>query len=103
MNPGNDFKAAWETMIDVSGSDFTYKASDGSTGSVRMFFMIVGKDDETLINALGLDARIAAIKPEIDLGKYTIVTSPTGKTYNVEASHEVLVDNVLVGYRLYLL
>lgn len=103
-NIGNHFKRTWEIMIDNAGNNFDLFDKNGtSKGVVRAHFVQAERDDLTLVNTLGLDARIVTTKGDVEIKKFDQFISLTGKTYTVEASHEVLVGDVLVGYRVYLL
>lgn len=104
MTIANDFSSSWKKMIELCGTNFSIEDKAGVvTPNIKLHFMPVGKDDLAVLNSFGLDARVAAALPDFEIVKGMLLTSPTGKVYNVEASHEVMVQDTLIGYRVYML
>ncbi len=104
MTVAQDFGLGWRKMIVTVGTNFTVEDLSGVvTKDVKMHFIAVNKDDLAILNTFGLDARVAASLPDLEIKKGMKVTAPSGKFYNVEAAHEVWVQDTLIGYRVYMM
>ena len=96
MTIANDFA----NIIKRLGSDFIFK--DGATPrTIRAALVNIGKEDQVLVNALGVEGRILYIQPTTPPpGKFNEAISPTGRVYAVHFIHEIIVDDQLLGFKI---
>jgi hypothetical protein len=98
-----DMVGAYRTAVQLLGGDFQHVDGTGTARVVQAHFVDPKPDDTALINALGLETRIAhtlVITPAPQ--KFDRLISPPGREYDVRAVHEIIVGNTLVGYKLYM-
>lgn len=97
----DDFVNGYRAVVEALGTSFVYRSNGDGTGqTITAHFVDPKADDTALINAVGLEGRIAHTLAQPTVTKYDTLTSPTGKVYTVHASHEIFVNDTIVGYKL---
>lgn len=96
----NDLKAGYKQTVNTLGTDFTLKHLDDTTEPIRAHVIPAGKEDTAIINALGVDTVFLHALETPLIKKFEILISPSTREYVVEASHELFVNNVLVGQKI---
>lgn len=98
----NDMVNKYRETIDLLGTPFTHHHEDGTTGgTLTAHFVPQRADDAHLIAAIGMEARIVNMKETPKVEKYDYIVSPSGMEYTIHTVHEVYVNDVLVGQRLF--
>lgn len=90
----SDFVAGVDVILDTLGSDMVLTDVNGGARNVRGAITSVGKDDEPLVGAVGVDTRILYLK---NLNprpvKFDVITTGTGDKYTIHSVHVIEVNN----------
>lgn len=97
----NDFVAEFNKTIDLLGTTFTLRRiSDGTTATIIAHFVEMGANDEPLINAVGIEARILRTHGVPLIVKFDTIIAPSGVEYTVHVCHEVYINDTKVGQKM---
>lgn len=96
----SDLQSGYVQMIDTVGTDFTLTHLDDTTQTIKAHIVPAGKEDTAIVNSVGIDAIFLHCHAAPVIKKNEMITSPSGREYSVEASHEVYVKNILVGQKV---
>ena len=94
------FTRGIKEIIRRMGSDLNLVAPNNSSRPIRAVITSIGKEDAALINAYGIEARVLyllTIDPPPK--KFDRVTTLNNKTHVIQAVHDLLVDNAIVGHK----
>lgn len=97
-----DFANAISTIVAQLGSSYTHETTAGVQTPVRVAVATLGREDAELVNALGVDARVAYMLPMTPAPQKfdTLTGATTGSVYTVHDAHSVVVNDVIVGHKL---
>jgi len=95
-----DLEVNFATMITNLGTDFTLVHTDDTTETIKMHQIPAGRNDEPIVNALGVDAVFLHCLPTPLPTKLERLIAPSTREYTIEAVHEVYVKNTLVGFKV---
>jgi len=100
----DQFEDGIQIIISAMGSTYALGGAGKTDRQVRLAIGTLGKESESLINAVGIDGRVGYILPIDPLPeKFDTVTSQlTQMVYVVYDAFPVIVDDRIIGVKLIL-
>lgn len=101
-----DMKKAFETTIDALGVPAVWtQASGGGTGNLTIGFRTAGADDNEIINAYGIGAKIVKMKasdftPPVEPQKFDSIVI-NSERYTLDACMPIHLNGALIGFKAY--
>jgi hypothetical protein len=95
-------KQAYIDMVNELGESVSLAPVSGTAETVKLFTTPLGKDDQHLINAFGVDARVGKMLATPLAVKFDTVIMTDGTEYVVQAVHEVRILDERIGQTLIL-
>lgn len=94
------FAAQYKSTLEMLGTPFKHTDGAGTVTDITAHFIDIGADDAAVIQAVGIEARLVHAPATPLISKYDRLESPTGRVYKVHASHELFINELLVGQKL---